>query len=166
MKTSKKNTKETTNIGISAENRQAVADQLSKILADEFVLYSKTLNFHWNVEGPDFHPVHLFLETLYKEQQEIIDTVAEKIRSIGHYVPASLKKYSQLTHLSEEMKEGNNSQRIFAELLEDHESIIFFIRENIKAMDDKYKAQGISDYITGLMGKHEKTAWMLRSHLK
>jgi starvation-inducible DNA-binding protein len=80
----------TPNIGISDKNRQAIAEQLSKILADEFVLYSKTLNAHWNIEGPDFHAVHIYLETLYNEQQEIVDTVAEKIRAVGHYVPAQL----------------------------------------------------------------------------
>ncbi|WP_026707166.1 Dps family protein [Flavobacterium frigidarium] len=156
----------TPNIGISVENRQAIADQLSKILADEFILYSKTLNFHWNIEGPDFHAVHLYLETLYQEQQGTVDTVAEKIRALGHYAPATLKKYLKLTHLTEEIKGKNDSQSIFAELLEDHESIIVFIREEIKPIANKMKADGISDYITGLMEQHEKTAWMLRSHLK
>lgn len=154
------------NIGITDENRQAIADQLSKILADEFVLYSKTLNAHWNVEGPDFHSVHLYLETLYQEQQEIVDTVAEKIRAVGHYVPASLKKYQQLTHLTEKEIGGNDSQSFFADLLEDHESIIIFLRENVKPIAEKWKAEGISDYVTGLMETHEKTAWMLRAHLK
>ena len=153
------------NIGISEKNRQAIADQLSKILADEFVLYSKTLNFHWNIEGPDFHSVHLYLETLYQEQQEIVDTVAEKIRMIGHYVPATLTKYLELTHLTEKTKGKNDSQSIFAELLEDHESIIIFLREEIKPIADKWEAEGISDYLTGLLEQHEKTAWMLRSHL-
>ncbi|MEZ7505563.1 Dps family protein [Flavobacterium sp. Arc2] len=156
----------TPNIGISAENRQLIADQLSKIVADEFILYSKTLNFHWNIEGPDFHSVHLYLETLYEEQQEVIDTVAEKIRALGHYVPATLSKYLELTHLTEQTKGKNDSQSIFTELLEDHESIIVFIREEIQPIAEKMKADGISDYITGLMEQHEKTAWMLRSHLK
>ncbi|WP_458626078.1 Dps family protein [Winogradskyella sp. PC D3.3] len=156
----------TPNIGITAENRQAIADQLSKILADEFILYSKTLNFHWNIEGPDFHSVHLYLETLYEEQQEVVDTVAEKIRALGHFVPATLQKYLELTHLTEKTKGANDSQSIFAELLADHESIIIFIREEIQPIAEKWEAAGISDYITGLMEQHEKTAWMLRSHLK
>ncbi|QNK77123.1 DNA starvation/stationary phase protection protein [Winogradskyella sp. PAMC22761] len=156
----------TPNIGIKDENRKAIANQLSKILADEFVLYSKTLNFHWNIEGPDFHSVHLYLETLYKEQQEIVDTVAEKIRMLGHYAPATLKDYLDLTHLTEETKGGNNSQSIFTELLEDHESTIVFLREEIQPVSDKWKAEGISDYITELMEQHQKTAWMLRAHLK
>lgn len=153
------------NIGISEQNRQAIAEQLSKILADEFMIYSKTLSAHWNIEGPDFHSVHLYLETLYTEQQVIVDTVAEKIRTIGHYVPAQLGKYLELTHLSETAVQKNDSQTLFADLLEAHESVIVFIRENIKPFADKLKAEGISDYITGLMEHHEKTAWMLRSHL-
>jgi len=153
------------NIGISEQNRQAIAEQLSKILADEFMIYSKTLSAHWNIEGPDFHSVHLYLETLYNEQQVIVDTVAEKIRTIGHYVPAQLGKYLELTHLSETAVQKNDSQTLFADLLEAHESVIVFIRENIKPFADKLKAEGISDYITGLMEHHEKTAWMLRSHL-
>lgn len=153
------------NIGITEQHRQAIAEKLSKILADEFVIYSKTLNAHWNIEGPDFHSVHLYLETLYQEQQVILDTVAEKIRTIGHYVPAQLNKYLELTHLSEKAPQKNDSQNLFADLLEAHESVIVFIRENIKPFADKLKAEGISDYITGLMEHHEKTAWMLRAHL-
>jgi len=153
------------NIGISDKNRQAIADRLSKILADEFLLYSKTLNAHWNIEGPDFHAAHVYLETLYNQQQEIVDTVAEKIRAAGHYVQAQLSTYLELTHLTEKPREKNDSQTLFAELLEDHESIIINLRENIKPTAEKLKAEGISDYITSLMEYHEKTAWMLRSHL-
>lgn len=154
------------NIGISDKNREAASDQLAKILADEFVLYSKTLNAHWNIEGPDFHAAHIYLETLYKEQQKIVDTIAEKIRALGHYVIGQLEKYLELTHLSETPPEKNDSQTYYAQLLSDHESIIIFIRENIDTFEEDFKAEGMSDYITGLMEYHEKTAWMLRSHLK
>lgn len=153
------------NIGISDKNREALAEQLSKILADEFLLYSKTLNAHWNIEGPDFHTAHVYLETLYNKQQKIVDTVAERIRAIGHYAPGQLSKYLELTHLSEKSLDKNDSKSLFAELLEDHESIIIFLRENIRPTADKFKAEDISDYITGLLEYHEKTAWMLRSHL-
>src|ERR1700692_727104 len=99
-----------TSIGISEANRKIVAEQLSKLLADEFVLYTKTLNAHWNLEGPDFHSVHLYFEELYEQAQEFIDSVAERIRQIGHYAPATLNDYVKLTHLTEQRKGGNNSQ--------------------------------------------------------
>jgi starvation-inducible DNA-binding protein len=155
-----------TSIGISEANRKTVAEQLSKLLADEFVLYTKTLNAHWNLEGPDFHSVHLYFEDLYEKSQEIADSVAERIRQLGHYAPATLKDFVRLTHLTEQLKGGNTSLDLIKNLLADHESIIEFIRSNIKEFDEAHKDAGTSDFVTSLMEKHEKTAWMLRAHVK
>jgi starvation-inducible DNA-binding protein len=155
-----------TSIGISDANRKVVAEQLGKLLADEFVLYTKTLNAHWNLEGPDFHSVHLYFEELYEQLEEVVDSVAERIRQIGHYAPATLNDFIKLTHLTEQMKGGNNSQDLIKNLLGDHESIIAFIRSNVKEFDEAHKDAGTSDFVTGLMEKHEKIAWMLRAHLK
>ncbi|AKD56247.1 Dps family protein [Spirosoma radiotolerans] len=153
-------------IGISAENREVVAHQLAKLLADEFVLYTKTLNAHWNLEGMDFHSVHLYFEELYKQSAEIVDSVAERIRQLDHYAPATLKNFLQLTHLTEQDESGNDSRSQIKKLLGDHESIIEFIRGNIDEFADAHKDAGTSDFITGLMETHEKIAWMLRAHLK
>lgn len=154
------------NIGLTAENASAVTEVLSKLLADEFVFFSKLLNAHFNVEGPDFHSVHEYLDELYHEQLEVVDSVAEYIRYLGHYAPATLKNYLQLTHLTEDYQGKNDSQGYFKDLTEDLDQIIIFIRENIDPLAEKYKAYGASDFITSVMEKHEKTAWMLRSHLK
>ncbi|RYG46653.1 MAG: DNA starvation/stationary phase protection protein [Chitinophagaceae bacterium] len=153
-------------IGIKEENRKEVALQLSKLLADEFVLYTKTRNAHWNVEGPDFHAMHLFFEGQYNQLDEIMDSVAERIRSIGHYAPATLKSFLQLTHLSELNERDNGSKDFIRELLDDHESIIEFIRTNINRFANDYGDAGTSDFITGLMEDHEKMAWMLRAYFK
>jgi len=153
-------------IGINDEGRKAVSFELSKLLADEFVLYAKTRNAHWNVEGPDFHAMHLFFESQYEQLDEIMDGVAERIRSLGHYAPATLKSLLELTHLSEKAGDKNDSLAFIKGLLEDHESIIEFIRGNIDPFASKYHDYGTSDYITGLMEDHEKMAWMLRSHLR
>ena len=152
-------------IGISDENRQAVSVQLTKLLADEYVLYTKTRNAHWNVEGPDFHSMHLFFESQYEQLDEIMDGVAERIRSIGHFAPATLKSFLSLTHLTEVVDSKNDSLTFLKELLEDHFSIIEFIRGNIEPFASKYGDYGSSDYITGLMEQHEKLAWMLKAHL-
>lgn len=154
------------NIGITDKNRQAVSEQLAKLLADEFVLYTKTRNAHWNIEGPDFHAMHLFFESQYEALDETMDSVAERIRKIGHYAPATLKSFLQLTHLAELTERSNDSLGFIRELVEDHESIIEFIRGNIKPFADDYGDAGTSDFITGLMEEHETMAWMLRSHLK
>jgi starvation-inducible DNA-binding protein len=154
------------NIGISAENLSNVAHALNIILADEYMLYTKTRNAHWNVEGTDFHSKHLFFEAQYDELDKIMDSVAERIRSLGHYAPATLKVFLKLTHFSERLHEQNDGIGFIKELLSDHESLIIHLRESVNIFGNEFKDLGTSDYITGLMETHEKMAWMLRSHLR
>ena len=153
-------------IGISPANLQSVATELCKLLADEYLLYTKTRNAHWNVEGTDFHSMHVFFEQQYEQLDEIMDSVAERIRQLGHYAPATLKSFLNLTHLTEQLGERNDSIGFIKELLIDHENIIIFLRENINRLASEYGDAGTSDYITGLMEDHEKMAWFLRAHIK
>jgi len=155
-----------TQIGLTTENRKIAAQKLCILLADEFLLYTKTRNAHWNVEGYDFYNKHLFFEQQYNELDEIMDNVAERIRSIGHYAPATLKEFLSLTQLTEAKSQENDSIGFIKELLSDQESIIIFLRGNIDHFATELKDYGTSDFITGLMETHEKMAWMLRSHLK
>ncbi len=155
-----------TEIGITETDRQAVANQLGKLLADEFVLYTKTRNAHWNVEGKDFYDKHKFFETQFGQLDKIIDSVAERIRTIGHYLPATLKYFLELTHFTEVSKEKNDALSFIKELLIDHESIIIYCRKNIESFAHDFKDKGTSDFITQLAERHEKMAWFLRSHLK
>lgn len=152
-------------IGISKENLEKGAHALNGFLADEFLLYLKTRNAHWNVEGPDFHSMHKFFESQYEQLDEIMDEVAERIRSLGHYAPATLKSYLELTHLTEQSRSKNDSAGFIKELLGDHESIITRLRESVNHFANDLGDAGTSDFITGLMETHEKMAWMLRSHL-
>ena len=152
-------------IGISADHLAAVAHSLSKILADEFVLYTKTRKAHWNIEGPDFYNKHKFFEEQYNQMADIIDEVAERIRKLGHYAPATLKQYLELTHLTEDDRGKNDATTYIRALLADHESILIHLRENINNYATALKDAGTSDYITGLMETHETMAWMLRAHL-
>ncbi|MEO6316451.1 MAG: DNA starvation/stationary phase protection protein [Chitinophagaceae bacterium] len=153
-------------IGLTDASRKAVAAELTKLLADEFLLYTKTLNAHWNVEGPDFHAMHIFFETQYGQLQEIADSVAERIRSIGHYAPATMKSFLSLTHLTEASGAKNTSLGFIGELLADHEAITEFIRGNIDHFADDLHDATTSDFITSIAETHEKMAWMLRAHLK
>jgi len=155
-----------TNIGINEKNTLAVATALAKLLADESILLTKTRNAHWNVEGPDFHSMHLFFESQYNALDETVDKVAERIRALGHYAPATLKEFLELTSLTEKRSNKNSSESFLKDLVGDHEAIIIQLRENADAFANKYKDSGTSDFITGLMEEHEKMAWMLRAHLK
>lgn len=155
-----------TTIGIKPENLAGVSDVLNKLLADEHVLYIKTRKAHWNVEGPDFLTKHKFFEEQYHQIERIIDDVAERIRTLGHYAVGTLAEFLDLTHLSEDSREKNDSAGFIKTLLEAHETIIIHLRENINKIAEEWKDEGTSDFITGLMKTHEKMAWMLRAHLK
>lgn len=153
-------------IGISTANLAKIAEILAGFLADEFVLYTKTRNAHWNVEGSDFHDKHKFFEAQYEELDEAMDEVAERIRMLGHYAPATLHAFLELTHLTELSREKNDSAGYAHALLADHESIIQRIREKINPITNDLGDAGTGDFLTGLMETHEKMAWMLRAQLK
>jgi len=155
-----------TNIGIVESNKQSVADELNKLLADEFVLYTKTRKFHWNVEGAQFHDLHLFFEKQYNQLALIIDEVAERVRKLGHYALGSMKHYLKEASLLENEDKANTAESMLQELLDDHETIIRRLRSDIEKFQDKYKDAGSADFITGLVEQHETMAWMLRATAK
>ena len=150
---------------LSKEQIDTIANILKQLLADETILYLKTRNAHWNVEGPDFQQAHVYFETQYNELQLVIDEVAEKIRTKDVYAPATMSEYLQLTHLKENVIEKHDSLTYMKELLNDYEIIIAFLNQSIIEIED-LKDVSTSDYLVGLLEQHQKTAWMLRSHLK
>ncbi|HWA34509.1 MAG TPA: DNA starvation/stationary phase protection protein [Cyclobacteriaceae bacterium] len=154
-----------TNIGIPQEHLKEVALELNKALADEFVLYTKTRNYHWNIEGRNFMEMHKFYETQFEELDEIVDDVAERVRALGHYSEGRLKDFLSLTHLDEPTYTNRQEEQL-KNLLSDHETIIQNLRKLITVFSDKHKDIGTSDFVTGIMEKHEKMAWFIRSYLK
>jgi len=152
------------NIGISNANRSAIAAELQLLLADENLLYIKTRNFHWNVEGMEFGILHKFFEEQYGELAEMIDAVAERIRKIGHLAMGSMRQYLDKTRLKEEVGQIS-AVAMLKMLLADHEAIIRTTRDAIDKIDDKYEDAGTADFLTGIMEQHEKMAWMIRAHV-
>ena len=151
--------------GINQVHSQAVAHELTKILANETVLYLKTKNAYWNIEGADYYEKHKFLETQFKQLDDIIDKVAKRIRSIGYYTHATLKSHLNLTQLTEVNYERTDIHGFMKELLADHESIIIQLRNLIQSFAQDFHDSNTSDFTTSLMETHEKMAWKLRSHL-
>lgn len=152
------------NIGISDSNTKSVALELNKLLANEFVLYTKTRNYHWNVTGANFFELHKLFEGQYEQLQSIIDDTAERIRAIGHFAEGRLVDYLKLTDLLEPEYTSNEKEQL-KNLLDDHETIIRILRRLITEFSDTYKDLGSSDFVTGLLREHEKMAWMLRASL-
>lgn len=150
---------------ISDTNTQEVALLLNKLLADEHVLLIKTRNYHWNIEGSNFMEMHTFYETLYTELDAVIDEIAERVRKIGHYAEGRLKDFLKLTNLEEETYTSDQTQQL-RHLLDDHQTMIHLLRNQIEPVGTTYKDAGTADFLTGLLKQHEGWAWMLRSYLK
>ncbi|NQV39270.1 MAG: DNA starvation/stationary phase protection protein [Nitrosopumilus sp.] len=154
------------NIGVSEQNRQNVAGILEHILADEYVLYTKTRNYHWNVVGPHFNEYHETFEEQYDGLADDVDEVAERIRFLGFKASSTLSEFQKNSQLKEHPGEYPNANTMVSNLLEDHETIIKSIREKASETSGQYGDAGTEDFLIGLMQKHEKTAWMLRSILE
>ena len=152
-------------LGIPEHDIEEVATILNILLADEYVLYTKTRNAHWNITGSDFFELHKFFESQYELLDVMIDETAERIRSLGHFALGSLKDFLSVTQMDEENHDFENAQQIIQALANDHETIIRIIRSDIIPISGKYRDLGTADFVTGLMEKHEKMAWMLRSFI-
>jgi starvation-inducible DNA-binding protein len=150
--------------GISAKDRAAIAQGLSRLLADTYVLYLKTHNFHWNVEGPMFQTLHLMFMEQYTETWNAIDLVAERIRSLGHYAPGTYKEYLALARIKETAGVPKAEQMIRL-LIDGQEAVVRTARE-VLPLADRANDEPSVDLLTQRMQVHEKNAWMLRSLLK
>lgn len=153
------------NIGLLDAHREGVVQILNTLLADEYLLYTKTRNYHWNVVGPQFNDLHKFFEEQYNELNDIVDDVAERARTLGGNAFGTLTEFLQHTRLKEHPGQYPTAQEMISNLLTDHETVIRNLRIDLKTCADTYQDVGTNDFLTGLMEKHEKMAWMLRAFL-
>jgi len=153
-------------IGLSDSSRNGVLKLLAPLLADEYVLYTKTRNYHWNVVGPQFNDLHKFFEAQYEELDGFVDDVAERMRQLGGRSPGTLAEFSKATRLKEQPGQHPNARDMLTALLADHEAVITALRADLATAMDKFGDAGTSDFLTGLMEKHEKMAWMLRAFVE
>ena len=151
------------NIGINDAQRAAVVEILNTLLSDEYVLYTKTRNYHWNVVGPQFNDLHKFFEAQYEELNGIVDEVAERARTLGGNALGTLAEFTQYARLKEQPGKTPDAKGMLAVLLADHEAVIRSLRADAEVTMDKHKDAGTNDFLVGLMEKHEKMSWMLRA---
>jgi starvation-inducible DNA-binding protein len=151
------------NIGIEEKDRKQIAEGLSRLLADTFTLYLKTHNFHWNVTGPMFQTLHLMFEVQYNELWTASDLLAERMRALGVFAPATYKEFGRLTSIKEEdgIPAATDMIRL---LVEGHETAARTARTVFTTAEEASDAP-TADLLTERMQVHEKTAWMLRSLL-
>ncbi|MCH9609180.1 MAG: DNA protection during starvation protein 2 [Chlamydiales bacterium] len=140
-----------------------MCDKLSHLVADTFVLYVKTLNFHWNMVSPQFFMYHKLLQSQYEGLQELGDELAERIRQFQRTSPGSMAEFIKLSCLKESPTNLTDREMI-EELVSVHEKLVEHCREAI-GFADSIEDHGTSDLLVQQMRDHDKQAWLLRSHL-
>lgn len=148
----------------TAHNAQ-LAESLKKFLAGSYTLYQKSLYYHWNVTGPQFVSLHALFMEHYTELQTAIDTIAERIRAIGHVTPGTLAEFTRLSALKEDTSLPGDSTAMVRNLLAGHETCSAEARHTLD-LAEKSGDQVTVDLMTQRMTVHEKTAWMLRALLE
>ena len=152
-------------IGLSEKKLSSVADLLSVVLADQVTLYTKTRKFHWNVSGESFMELHKLFENQYKQLEESIDEVAERINKLGSKTIGTMNEFAKLTSLKEHPNKYPTAKEMIRELLVDHETVIVNLRKFVDECAESIKDAGTADFLTGLMEEHETIAWTLRRYL-
>ncbi|MDZ7659998.1 MAG: Dps family protein [Fodinibius sp.] len=152
------------NIGISEENRKEIADALSRVLADSYMLYLKTHNYHWNVTGELFHSLHEQFEEQYTELAEAIDEIAERIRALGYRAPGTFQEFNELTSVDEQQDEPEAMEMV-RRLAVGNEQVLRTARQALEPANEA-EDEATIDLLTERLKVHSKTAWMLRSHLE
>jgi starvation-inducible DNA-binding protein len=137
---------------------------LEKILASSYVLYTKTQNYHWNVTGPTFSMLHKLFEDQYTELSAAVDDLAERIRGLGAPAPGSLAFFLGKTGIQEEPEPHHDALRMLKALLSDHQTLITLLRKGIETAQAEGD-EGTADLLVERLRSHEKTTWMLKSHL-
>lgn len=155
-----------TNIGLHEEARLEIGQMLNLLLADEYMLYVTTRNYHWNVTGPEFYSLHKQFETHYEQIAEWIDQVAERTRSVGVLAQGNWADLTKAARICADPSIDLSAEHMLSELLAMHEELIVQLRTDSSACTKQFNDAGTADFLTGLMEQHEKIAWMLRAQLE
>jgi starvation-inducible DNA-binding protein len=155
-----------TDIGVKDDARKKLVETLNMRLCDEYVLYTKTRNYHWNVIGPRFSQLHEFFEEQYEILEEMIDEIAERARQLGGKSLGTLEEFVRHSSINEQPGQYPDSQTMISNLLKDHEMVIKTLRKNADEADEEYDDMATNDFFLEAVQKHEKMAWMLRAHLE
>jgi starvation-inducible DNA-binding protein len=152
-------------IGIDDKDRAAIANGLSRVLADTYTLYLTTHNFHWNVTGPMFNTLHAMFMTQYTELWTAVDPIAERIRALGHPAPGSYAQFGTLATVPDAPAVPPKALEMVRILVHGHEAVARTARE-LFPMVEQANDQPTADLLTQRLDVHEKNAWMLRSLLE
>ncbi len=140
-----------------------VTDSLKSVLADSYMLYLKTQNYHWNVEGPYFKSLHELFEVQYTDLAMAIDEIAELIRGLGEKAPATWKAYASLTVIKDG-DENIDAGQMVKDLAGDQDLIQKTLQQALEVAQTAGD-EVVTGAIVERMTVHRKNKWMLESSI-
>jgi starvation-inducible DNA-binding protein len=149
--------------GLETQKVQEITSLLTEAVANTYSLAINTLSCHWNLEDSSFLFLHEMLQEQYEHLLENGDLLAERIRQMGEKVPASVAIFAKNQTLSP-IKETATCKEMLDQLALSHEKLILSLRK-LSSLGEKHEDFGLVDLLGSILRDHEKTAWILRSHL-
>lgn len=141
-----------------------LTDELEKAQADAFTFYLKAHFYHWNIEGSNFPQYHEFLQNLYTDVFESVDTIAELVRTLDSYAPGTLGRFKSLTSI-EESDDVPDARTMILNLFQENMKLRASLMQAYDTAD-KTGEIGIANFLQDRIQAHEKHSWMMRSILK
>jgi starvation-inducible DNA-binding protein len=152
-------------IALSWESRMYSCQRLNQILADTQILYSLYKKHHWLMRGVTFYQLHLLLDKHAGEQLTLVDTIAERIQTLGGIALGDPRHVAEVTRVPRPPDGAEEVPAMLSRLLEAHELILSDAHDAAARVaelgDDGTNDVLVSDVIrTG-----EMQAWFLAEHL-
>ena len=148
-------------VGGATQPNTEIARAMSMALADSYGAFLVTQNYHWNVEGPLFKPLHELFEEQYREMFTAIDDVAERLRTLGFYAPGTFEEFEQLSSIPRPDGTRDGEQMV-KNLIEIHRVVAGSFRQVAELAGDT-RDVATEDLAIQRVATHEKNIWMLRS---
>ncbi|MEU5846294.1 Dps family protein [Saccharopolyspora shandongensis] len=152
-------------LGLSYEARMYSCQRLNRILADTQILYGLYKKHHWIMRGPTFYQLHLLLDKHAGEQLELIDTIAERVQTLGGVALGDARHVAEITSIPRPPDGVEEVPAMLSRLLEAHESIL------LEAHDAATRAADLGDdgtndlLVSQVIRTGELQAWFLAEHL-
>jgi starvation-inducible DNA-binding protein len=141
------------------------AENLNQILADTITLRDLYKKHHWQVAGHTFYQLHLLFDKHYEEQNELVDTIAERVQSLGAISLAMAADIAETTIIPRPPRGREEVPVQISRLLEAHEFILkearTMAKQAVEAGDDGTNDLLVSDIIR----TNELQVWFVSEHL-
>jgi len=157
--------KHKTSIDLDSETREQVIVLLNQHLADTFDLYSQTKQAHWNVKGSQFFQLHELFDKLAGGLLEHVDTIAERITTLGGTALGTARMSSTASRLSEYPVDTFDGHQSIEALIERYAALAATTRTAIDTSDNLGDID-TSDLFTGVSRELDKSLWFLEAHLQ